>query len=588
MERLKKGIASVAIAAMSLTLIPLNVFAAGAFPTRISGNNAAQTAVQIAEQTNWTGIAILASSTTYGMVDALTVGPLATFLHAPILLTEAGDHLNIDTQAELTKLKVTTLFVTSGTGVISQAVLDQLTGMGITIVPLGGVDRFATAANIANKMVLYGANVSKVAVAYGWKNQDALSIAAIASAQSEPILLTEKDTIPSSVQEFLTTNPIVKATDVIGGTGVVSDSALAQLPSATRHYGNTAYDTNLAVLKAFDSVLKYDHVFIANGETAIDALAGATLAAKYKAGIVLINGVANKGTVYVGTKLSDTSVVTAIGGTAVVPEAVRKGIADAAPPAAAGGGGGGVAFPVPIPVPVPVPVTPAAPTVAADDTANSVSGMSVGMEYDLDNAGYVAYNAITFSGINLSGTHTLLVRIAAAGINPPSPMTTITFTTNPVTQWPVEVENVTIFVEAITGLTFVNIDILNTYANHVNQVSVDGQLANKITINQWRIEILAGTTLANLQGKLSVNLFANSIDSATASSILFGQTYVLVALKPGITATSVKANTVDLTLNSSTGEWVGMFNNLPIGSLVEIIVDSSSGIDQITVPVTQL
>lgn len=68
------------------------------------------------------------------MVDALTAGPLATFLKAPILLTETGNVLNADTEAELTKLKVKTVYITSGTGVISQAVLDRLTGLDIKLV----------------------------------------------------------------------------------------------------------------------------------------------------------------------------------------------------------------------------------------------------------------------------------------------------------------------------------------------------------------------------------------------------------------------------------------------------------------------
>ena len=290
--------------------------------TRLAGVTAAQTAVKIADETGWTGKAILASSTSYGMVDALTAGPLATFLKAPILMTESGNILNTDTKAELSKLNVKTVYVTSGTGVISQAVLDQLKGMGITVESLGGVDRFDTSAKIAQKMVTLGATVSKVAVAYGWKNQDALSIASIASAQTEPILLTEKDAIPTNVKAFLTTNTSVKTTDVIGGTGVISEAVKAQLPSATRQSGNTAYDTNVAVLKAFDSVLKYDHVFVANGETAIDALAGAPLAAKYNAGIVLTNGTTNEGMTYVSGKLSAASEATALGGTAVVPDSV--------------------------------------------------------------------------------------------------------------------------------------------------------------------------------------------------------------------------------------------------------------------------
>ncbi|MDO9012159.1 MAG: hypothetical protein Q7U78_10210 [Gallionella sp.] len=78
-------------------------------------------------------------------------------------------------------------------------------------------------------------------------------------------------------------------------------------------------------------------------------------------------------------------------------------------------------------------VTPAAPTVTADDTANTVAGMATGMEYSLDGAAYVVYNAATFNAISFAGVHTLLVRVAAAGINPASAVTTLSFTTNPVT-----------------------------------------------------------------------------------------------------------------------------------------------------------
>ena len=339
MKKTKKALASLAIAGMALTMTPFNTFAASTVPTRLAGGTAAQTAAIIADQTGWTDTAILASSASYCMVDALTAGPLAMFLKAPILLTEPGNVLNADTKAELTKLNVKTVYVTSGTAVISQAVLNELKGMGISVESLGGVDRFATSANIAQKMVTLGATVNKVAVAYGWLNQDALSIASIAAAQTQPILLTERDTIPTSVKAFLTANPSVKTTDVIGGTGVISDAVSAQFPSAARQYGNTAYDTNKAVLKAFDGVLKYDNVFLANGETAIDALTGAPLAALYNAGIVLVNGAANEGTIYVSSKLSATSIVTALGGTAVVTDSVLKGVSNSGtviPPSSGG------------------------------------------------------------------------------------------------------------------------------------------------------------------------------------------------------------------------------------------------------------
>ena len=136
MRKTNKVLASLAIAGLTLGMLPFNVFALGAVPPQLAGKTASQTAVAIAEQTGWTGTAILASSASYGMVDALTSGPLATLLKAPILLQEPRDVLNVDTKAELLKLSVTRVYVTSGTAVISQAVLDQLKDMDITVIPL--------------------------------------------------------------------------------------------------------------------------------------------------------------------------------------------------------------------------------------------------------------------------------------------------------------------------------------------------------------------------------------------------------------------------------------------------------------------
>ncbi|KLU66890.1 N-acetylmuramoyl-L-alanine amidase LytC precursor [Desulfosporosinus acididurans] len=320
MKKTKKALASLAIAGMALTVVPFNAFADSTVPTRIAGNTAAQTAAAIADQTGWTGTAILASSASYGMVDALTAGPLSTYLKAPILLTGPGNTLDPDTKNELTKLNVKTVYVTSGTAVISQAVLDQLSGMGISVISLGGQDRAETSVNIAKRMV----GVTKVAVANGL--QDALSIASVASAANEPILLTDKNSVPPSVAAYLTANPSITSSDVIGGTGVISDAVAAQFPHATRHFGNTAYDTNNQVIQDFSSSLKFDNVYVANGNTGIDALAGAPLAAMTNSPIVLTDGTVPAAATYVHGKLATDAVVTALGGAAVVSDQVRTGI----------------------------------------------------------------------------------------------------------------------------------------------------------------------------------------------------------------------------------------------------------------------
>lgn len=76
-------------------------------------------------------------------------------------------------------------------------------------------------------------------------------------------------------------------------------------------------------------------------------------------------------------------------------------------------------------------VMPGSSGVTNDDTANTVTGMATGMEYNLDNAtNYTAYDVLTFP-TDFSGDHTLLVRIAAVGLNPAGADTVLTFTTNP-------------------------------------------------------------------------------------------------------------------------------------------------------------
>ena len=340
--------ASLVISGLTLTMVPFNAFATGTMPTRLAGTTSAETAVAIADQTGWTGTAILAPSASYGMCDALSAGPLSSYLKAPILLQGPQDALDRDTKAELLKLNARTVYVTSGTAVIKQSVIDELKSMGIRVATLGGKDKYETSVNIAKHM----AGVTKVAVANSIP--DALSIAPIASANNEPILLTDKDVVPTSVAAYLAEYPDITFSDVIGGTGVISAAVMNKLPRPTRHFGNTAYDTNNQVIQDFNTVLKYDNVFIANGVTGIDALAGAPLAAQTSSPILLTDG-SSYPTVYVyadkvtsasvlSDALNDTitvslsssdspsSVTTALGGPAVVPETIRlSGVSIARP-----------------------------------------------------------------------------------------------------------------------------------------------------------------------------------------------------------------------------------------------------------------
>lgn len=77
-------------------------------------------------------------------------------------------------------------------------------------------------------------------------------------------------------------------------------------------------------------------------------------------------------------------------------------------------------------------IPPAAPNVTLNDETNIVTGLTTAMEYKLDSAGYVLYDPTTFAALDLSGSHTLLIRIAAneATGAPVGDVTTLIFTQN--------------------------------------------------------------------------------------------------------------------------------------------------------------
>jgi uncharacterized protein YjdB len=122
------------------------------------------------------------------------------------------------------------------------------------------------------------------------------------------------------------------------------------------------------------------------------------------------------------------------------------------------------------------PITPGAPSVTNDDTANTVTGMAPGMEYNLDGAGYVAYDAAAFNAIDFSGAHTLLVRVAAEGVNPAGEATTLTFTANPVTPG----------MSSVTNAVYLQYDFENISGTGVPDISGhshDGALLNDASVS---------------------------------------------------------------------------------------------------------
>ncbi|WP_238655494.1 S-layer homology domain-containing protein [Paenibacillus piscarius] len=74
-------------------------------------------------------------------------------------------------------------------------------------------------------------------------------------------------------------------------------------------------------------------------------------------------------------------------------------------------------------------VIPAAPEVAADDLNNTITVLDTSMEFAVDDGPYVRYDGTNLP--DLSGEHTVKVRVAASGSVPAGPATELAFTTNP-------------------------------------------------------------------------------------------------------------------------------------------------------------
>ncbi|PWJ48461.1 Putative cell wall binding repeat 2 [Quadrisphaera granulorum] len=208
--------------------------------------------------------------------DALAAAPLAASLKAP-LLTVTADQVPTATSAEIERLAPQLVWVVGGTTAISEGVTSQLDGLstGGTI-RLAGNTRYATAARVSEMQFL---GAQEVYVASGEGFADALAAGAAAASKGVPLMLTNRDSLPSETADMLKAVGPTRIT-IVGGTTVVSAAVQAKLEAdwpgkVRRIYGDDRYDTAAKVLKDLGS--SAPSVLLASGVNFPDALAGAAL-----------------------------------------------------------------------------------------------------------------------------------------------------------------------------------------------------------------------------------------------------------------------------------------------------------------------
>ena len=169
--------------------------------------------------------------------DALAAGSVAAAAGLPLLLTPP-DALPPQVGAAMTAAGVTQVVLLGGEASISAGVADAVRSQGIATQRLGGTDRQATAATVADWASRHaGLDAGRAALARGddaGGGADALALGPLAALRRAPVLLAES---PGRAGGATTSwaaahGATLTALDVAGGQGAVSDDVLDEVRRA--------------------------------------------------------------------------------------------------------------------------------------------------------------------------------------------------------------------------------------------------------------------------------------------------------------------------------------------------------------------
>jgi putative cell wall-binding protein len=234
------------------------------------------------------------------------------------------DRIPAAVASELSRLKPKRIVILGGTGVVSAGVaaaLDRYTTGSLT--RLAGADRYATAVAISKASFQPGADT--VFIATGASYPDALAGAAVAGALRAPLLLVPPKSLPSTVRlelARLAPDEIV----ILGGPGAVSDGVAAALGGygiVFRIAGSDRYAT-AALLSRSAYPTGAQTAYVATGSTFPDALAGAAVAGRAGAPILLVERDTVPSTVATELDRLEPSQILVLGGPAAISEPVRS------------------------------------------------------------------------------------------------------------------------------------------------------------------------------------------------------------------------------------------------------------------------
>ncbi len=293
---------------------------------RVSGIDRFATAAEISRlaypESNDVTRVVLATG--FGFADALSAAPLASKLGAPLLLT-TQDQLSAAARSEIERLEPDEIVIVGGTGAISTDIAEQL-ARDYEVTRISGQDRFITSREVAE----YGwgdEGSDQAFIATGFDFPDALSAGSAAAVHDMPVILVpgSDPKLPSSNVGQLRALGTIRVS-IVGGTTAVTESIAQQLETnhirTDRYSGANRFGTSASIATKFGT--QHGDVFLASGSNYPDALAGAAVAGKQGATLILTAGECMPGEFQpVFSKLSPDRLVL-LGGSSAVADVVAQ------------------------------------------------------------------------------------------------------------------------------------------------------------------------------------------------------------------------------------------------------------------------
>ena len=250
-------------------------------PSRLEGANRYATAVAVSRQTySHASTVVLARGDDFA--DALSAGPLAAALKAPILLVQPGGKLTTETLAEIERLGATEAVPVGGTGVIPESIVEQLPyGVSVDRQRPQGANRYETSVAVAQRLETeFGGKKRDVFVTTGRDFADAISAVPAAIASNRSIVLYDDTHQASKAKSFIAARSI----DVLGGPAATAVRGAGLKPSHTI-IGSDRFETARQIALGYFGTTT--RAYIAPGLDFPDGLTAGVLAGQVKAPLLL-------------------------------------------------------------------------------------------------------------------------------------------------------------------------------------------------------------------------------------------------------------------------------------------------------------